>query len=58
MHYYDTRLNNVNVPFNNTNFGNQRLIIKDTFLIRKYNILVFSFVNFNEYTNYVINVLS
>lgn len=60
-HAYYTRLknnNNLTVPLNRTNFGNLSPIIKGVLLLRKYNINIFSFINFFQYKNYVISVLS
>lgn len=51
--------NNLNFPFNNTNFGNQSpIIIKSILLLGKYNINVFYFLIFIEYKNCVFNILS
>jgi len=55
LHYYHTRLknnNNINIP--NSYFGNQSPIIKDVFLLRKYNINIYSLINFNQYKNYML----
>jgi hypothetical protein len=60
-HVYNTRLkhnNNLNVPMNKTNFGNQSIIINGVLLLRVYNINIFSFINFNQYNNHVFSVLS
>lgn len=49
-HLYNTILknnNNLNVPFNNSNFDNQSIL-----LLHKYNVNVFFFFdNFNQYKN-------
>jgi len=60
-HDYHTRLknnNDLNIPHNKTVFCNQSSIIKGVLLLRLYNINVFSFINFNQYKNHVISVLS
>jgi len=60
-HEYHIRLknnNNLNIPHNKINFDNQSTIIKDVLLLLEYNINVFSFINFSQYKNHVINVLS
>ncbi|KAF0748440.1 Uncharacterized protein FWK35_00027435, partial [Aphis craccivora] len=60
-HDYHTRLknnNSLNIPHNKTVFGNHSSIIKGVLLLRLYNINVFSFINFNQYKNHVISVLS
>jgi hypothetical protein len=59
-HDYYTRLknnNNLNIPHNKTNFGNQNTIISGVLLLKVYNINVFSFINYNQYKNHVISVL-
>lgn len=51
-HVYYTRLqnnNNLNEPLIKSNFGNQNPIIKGVLLLRKYDIGIFSFINFILY---------
>jgi len=59
-HDYHTRLkinNNLNTPHNKTKFGNQSTFIKGVLLLQLF-INDISLINFNQYKNHAISVLS